>query len=553
MKKKILKTVACLALASTTAFATACGGNKIPDGEQTLQIFVSDQGFGTNWAHKIVELFKEQDWVKAEYPDLEIIVNSNDQNTYAQTQLNAGKSANTFDLLFGNQLRSFNGSSEILDLTECVYNQKVPGEEVLYKDKINPGTRDSYAHYNLNDPNATAQYYQTPWQGGLSGILYNADLLAEYEIEVPRTTDELIAACKKITTLNADKGDSKKYAIIQSKEAPYWDMYLYPQLWAQYDTAEGVNNFYRGKDSEGAISRNIFTEYKGRVEVLEVFYDLFKFSEGNIHPYSFTQTFMVSQAAYLDGAAVFHVNGNYFDEEMKEDVATRKANGAKIYNIKMMKNPIISDLVEESVCASIAGENGGTADQELSALVKAIDNAIEQEKTKADIPLEGEGYKVDQAAMDRIIEARFTLGGGGGATGAVIPSYATGKEVAIDFLRFMATDIALDAYTETTLGTTLPFKYNVKKNNPDLYNSLSDMQKEIITYLNSTVSKTYGPLGKHAFPLSIYAELQPFITADYWTTFTSETNKKTPQDYYNETIQAWTEDKWNTAKANAGL
>ena len=553
MKKNVLKTVACLALASTTAFAAACGGNEVPDSEQTLQIFVSDQGFGTNWAKKIVELFKEQDWVKAEYPQLEIIVNSNDQNTYVQTQLNAGKSANTFDLLFGNLLQDYNGSSEILDLTDPVYNQKVPGEEILYKDKISQTTRDSYAYYNLNDADAQAQYYQTPWQGGMTGILYNADLLAEYEIEVPRTTDELIAACKKMTALNADKGDGKKYAIIQSKEAPYWDMYLYPQLWAQYDTAAGVNKFYSGKDSEGATSRNIFTEYQGRVEALEVFYDLFKYSEGNIHPYSFTQTFMVSQAAYLDGAAVFHVNGNYFDEEMKEDVATRKANGAKIYNIKMMKNPIISDLVEESVCASIAGENGGTADQELSALVKAIDKAIGEEKTKADIALEGEGYKVDQAAMDRIIEARFTLGGSGGSTGAVIPSYATGKEVAIDFLRFMATDIALDAYTETTLGTTLPFKYNIKKNNPDLYNSLSDMQKEIITYLNSTVSKTYGPLGKHAFPLNNYAELKPFVVGDYWTTFTSESNTKTPQDFYNETIEAWTEDKWNSAKANAGL
>ncbi len=552
MKKKVLKTVACLALASTTAFAAACGGNDVPDSEQTLQIFVSDHGFGTNWAHKIVELFKEQEWVKTAYPQLEIIVNTNDQNTYVQTQLNAGKSANTFDLLFGNQLTDYNGSSEILDLTEVVYNKEVPGETVLYKDKMNASMRDSYAYYNLNDADAQAQYYQAPWQGGMTGILYNADLLAEYEIEVPRTTDELIVACKKITALNADKGTAKKYAIIQSKEAPYWDMYLYPQLWAQYDTAAGVNKFYSGKDSEGATSRNIFTEYQGRVEALEVFYDLFKYSEGNIHPYSFTQTFMVSQAAYLDGAAVFHVNGNYFEEEMKEDVATRKNNGAKIYNIKMMKHPIISNLVKEPVCASIAGENGGTADQELSALVKAIDTAIESEKTKADIPLEGEGYKVDQGAMDRIIEARFTTASSL-STGAVIPSYATGKEVAIDFLRFMATDIALDAYTETTLGTTLPFAHNVKATNPTLYASLSNMQKEIITYLNSSVSKIYSPLGKYAFPLNNYAELKPFVAGDYWATFSAENNTKTPQDYYQETISAWTEDKWNTAKANAGL
>ena len=117
----------------------------------------------------------------------------------------------------------------------------------------------------------------------------------------------------------------------------------------------------------------------------------------------------------------------------------------------------------------------------------------------------------------------------------------------------MATDIALDAYTEMTLGTALPFKHNVKESNPTLYNSLSDMQKEILTYCNSTVSSTYSPLSKYAFPLNNYAELKPFVAADYWATFTAENNTKTPQNYYEETIQAWTEDKWNTAKANAGL
>ena len=422
-----------------------------------------------------------------------------------------------------------------------------------YKDKINEVTKDSYAYYNLNDPDDKAQYFQTPWQGGMSGILYNADLLSEYEIDVPRTSNELIEACRKITALNADKGSAKKYAIIQSKEAPYWDMYLYPQLWAQYDTAAGVNKFYRGKDSDGATSKNIFTEYQGRVKALEVFYDLFKYSEGNIHPYSFTQTFMVSQAAYLDGAAVFHVNGNYFEEEMKEDVEMRKNRGAKIYKIKMMKHPIISALVNESECSSIAGENGNTADQELSALIKAIDEAIESGKTKSDIPLEGAGYKVDQAAMDRIVEARFTVANATLSTGAVIPSYANGKDVAVDFLRFMATDKALDAYTETTLGTTLPFSHNVKETNPELYASLSDMQKEIITYFNSNVSKTYSPILKYAFPLVNYADLKPFVAGDYWATFSAKSNTKTPQDYYTETIKSWTEDKWNSAKANAGI
>ena len=79
------------------------------------------------------------------------------------------------------------------------------------------------------------------------------------------------------------------------------------------------------------------------------------------------------------------------------------------------------------------------------------------------------------------------------------------------------------------------------------------MQKEIITYLNSTVSTIYAPKGKHAFPLNNYAELKPFVAGDYWATFAAENNKKTPADYYNETIQAWTEEKWNSAKANAGL
>ena len=98
--------------------------------------------------------------------------------------------------------------------------------------------------------------------GGLAGILYNADLLAEYG-EVPVTTDQMLAIMAKITK---DRG----YSIIQSSNgtdgACYWE-HLYPTWWGQYEGYEGYMSFWNGQVN-GEYSKDIFKQ-QGRLESLK--------------------------------------------------------------------------------------------------------------------------------------------------------------------------------------------------------------------------------------------------------------------------------------------
>lgn len=546
MKKKIISAILAALTAATCVTAASCNKGGKSDTDQTLEIFVVNAGYGVQWAQDIADLFAEQSWVKEKYPELKIEVKENDQKSYVQSQLSAGSKLNTYDLMFGCYLNDQAGSPNIIDLTESVYNQKVPGEDVLYKDKLYESALEGLAYYDPNKADAEAEYWYTPWQGGIHGLTYSEELLAEFGFDhEPYTTDELYEMCVAIKKAHKkiDGADSEVYPFIQSSEADYWSMYIFHTWWAQYEGIEGYNNFFNGIDEAGIISTGIFDQ-KGRLETLKVFEKLLK-SDGNpnsetanfVHPQSFNVKFMVAQSSYLQGHAVFHVNGEWFDNEMKEMKADIIKNGGKDYTIKMC-NPIVSAIKDK--CTTIED------DAELRALIKAIDAGSPE--------LKGDGYDVNKADYDRVLEARFLAYGGTGSVLGIIPSYAKGKEPAIDYLRFMATDEAIEAYIKATYGSKIEFKYNIKEKNPELYNSLTPMHKKIIDNENSPLTEFRTLRFYKSFPLVAYGDVKPFVDEKYYEKFSAVGNTKTPQNFFDETKNYWNSGTaWQSALGRAGL
>lgn len=548
MSKKLFKKIAMVALSSTLLVSgVACGGGGGSTGggadtEQTLQIYVFDQGYGTQWCTDIAEEFKKQDWVKSAYPNLVIDIDTNDVAGFAKQQLDIGSKKNNYDLLFGAALSDFAGGTEILNLTESVYNKNLPGENVTYGDKLKDSVKTSFVYHDITVADPIDEYYMVPFQGGQTGILYNADKLASFNIEAPRTTDELYQAMVKIK----EKGE---YPIIQSDDAPYWTKHMMQVWWAQYEGVEGYNNFYEGEvivDGFEQKSKGIF-EQKGRLESLKVFEKLLKSTndkssttENFIHDSSFgSNTFMVQQSAFLTGTGTFHVNGDWFDDEMKEMKASLIKGGQTVYTIKMLRTPIVSSIINNCPDSSIAN------DAELSALIKAID----ANKTE----LKGEGYEVTQADFDKILEARFIVDGTNAGVGGVIPSYAKGKDIAVDFVRFMGTDIGLGAYAKATLGATLDFEYNLMEADQSVYDSVSPLNRERIAYFNSPIKEIQILRTPSSFPLNKYGNVTPFVKTSYFEVFSTIGNTETPEDYFEDTKANWTDAIWGNALKNAGL
>ncbi len=97
-KMKQLMSLLCVGTLCVSV-AAAAGCSKVSNDPQTLQIYVGEFGYGTEWLANIVADFKEEDWVKAKYPDLSIpALQSNSEKSYAADQITSGKTS--IDLFF---------------------------------------------------------------------------------------------------------------------------------------------------------------------------------------------------------------------------------------------------------------------------------------------------------------------------------------------------------------------------------------------------------------------------------------------------------------------
>lgn len=544
--KKSLKFLCVLMAAGIAAGAAGCS-NKVPDTEETLEVYCRDAGYGYAWCEALLDAFKQQDWVQQKYPNLQVAFDQNQVASYAESKLKSGAEANTIDLFFatgGYELAGVDskGNDYLADLTEYVYGQNVPGENVLFIDKV----QDSYNTSNLyHDVTATTDkdtYYFVSWADGMDGILYNADILESLGIPVPVTTDEWLASMRKIKDLqgNQEGKYSVGYSILQSNDAPNYVDYMFYIWWAQYEGIDNYLDFFNGIDS-GRYSSGIFDQI-GRVEALKVLEQAVNKTNDYVNPTSFTDEYLISQTEFLRGKAVYHMNGDWFDNEMREIKEEIKQVNGLDYDIQMMRTPVISSIVTQTPSIqALAKTRGITENAALRLVIEAVDSGADS--------YEG----VTAPDFERIREARSIVHSIGPNHTAFIPSYATGKEVAMDFLRFMATDIANEIYIEATGGATLPFLYNVKEKNPQLYESLSDFQKTRIGYFTDENVGLYVLPSENSFPLVLYGGVMPFTTQNYYITFSMSGNTKMPQNYFDDTKAYWTGARWQDALAKAGI
>ena len=532
MRQQFKKTMLSLVLCAATVLCSVGCGGQVPDTEEALSIYVLDAGYKTDWVHSVIELFKQQDWVKEKYPNLVIPYPMiNDVQSYAEMRLDSG-TRNDLDLMFmANLPYSYKGAvNKVVDLTDVLYNSTVPGEDVLYKDKMTPSFLQSMAYNNPTQEYENGRYYTTTWAGGEISVLYNATILDSLGIKVPNTTDELIAACETIRLLkgNLEGKYDKGYSFVASKDAIYWE-YIYPVWWAQYEGIQGYYNFYNGIDGN-RLSKNIFKQ-KGRLESAKIFEAILGYDTGYLDPAWANNEFMTTQTQFLQGYGIFHVNGDWWPSEMAEMEA--RIPEEKRQTIKIMPMPIVSSIIEKTPTIN--------DDATLSKVIEAVDNEV------------GSYPGVSETDYNKIKEARSIVYSISANIEAVIPSHAKGKDVAIDFLRFMATDIACAAYIESTLGASLPFNYDVEEKNPALFNSLSVFHQERIRQFNLKSNPiTYLPYHQ-IFPLVVYGGLGANSNANYFTTFSRAGNTKTAQNYYDNTLAAWTDAKWDSALRAAGL
>ena len=541
MKKvKRVMSVLCAGVLSVSALA-AVGCGQVENDPQTLQIYIGNFGYGTEWLDKMLASFKEESWVKAKYPELNIPKpQSNSNKGYPNDQITSDKT--TIDLFFTtlsasnalSQMRA-DGNSYFEELTD-LYEMTVPGENVTVAEKMQPEFLESYKM----QVRKSEGYYMLPWAEGPWGLFYNQKVVKEKlgaDYTLPRTTNELKQMCEDLKS-----GTNKKTPFIFCTSEDY-ESYLLRSWWAQYEGYENYERFWYGVDKNDVISSSIF-EQRGRLEALTVLEELIGNASGNAHEDVNILTFTQSQTGLIEGTGVMQTNGDWIQREMSVIASDEQLN-----NIMMMKTPVISSMVEklslythDKAYAELTAAEKAAYDAQLAAIVAAVDG--------------GESSLAGVSANDfaRVKEARnmvYLING----HDALIPSYATAKDLAKDFLAYMVSDKCINLYMQATKGCVMPYTYDVKTKDPALYESFTDMQKEKISILETgrilPLESNYqlSYLGQVNM-ISCYSNITFCFTAQ------NPSDYHSALDVYNADITYWTKSQeyaWNNALKRMGI
>ena len=224
MKKKFLALLALMSVVSSSLVGLAGCKPKVQDDENTLEIFISKFGYGTEWLDEVITEFKNTAWVQEKYPSLNIPKPvSNSERTFPADRMITDGATNTFDLLFAcdsaaayyDRVDAKTGESYFEDLTG-LYGTTIPGEELTVAQKMDDRILANYTHTTKNN---TQTYYAVPWVNGYMGLLYNQTLVtnklgASYEI--PKTTIQL-------EKMASDLKATGTTPFLSSSKSGYWN------------------------------------------------------------------------------------------------------------------------------------------------------------------------------------------------------------------------------------------------------------------------------------------------------------------------------------------
>ena len=451
-------------------------GGKAENDENTIEVNIYNAGYGVAWFNACAKAFM------AKNPQYTIKVDEMSEASTVGSMIKAGPKNTTVDLfVIGGNVNSIvaSGSKAVagydvaIEPLDDVYNSTIPGEDRTILDKMYDWASKAYLQPVEINGEVEEHYFGMPWGDGFSGIMYNKALFAEAGLtKEPRTTDELQRYCAALKDKNITP-------FIYSAGDDYFE-YCAEVWWAQYEGQKGIDNFYNGKihdnaDPDENTSIEIFKQ-EGLREMFKVYEELLNPEKDYVCEVVESLGFVEAQAFFLKGDknllqhGAMMPNGVWLENEMKNSATSSQVN---VNNILPMRTPIISALSDKmsywaetdnftEASKTMTAETRKAYDDKLCALVDYVDGLGDKPAWATD-----KDVKIMQ-------ESRAYICGGVGSTMS-IPAYATAKNAAKEFLKYMATDEAIALYMDNTSGNSLPYDYDIKSWSG--YANLSDFAK----------------------------------------------------------------------------
>ncbi len=458
--RKLISVILCICMLGTMLLMTACNGSGNGDdgkgggkdniivSETVVNVRVYKGGYGTNWIYELAEKFEET-YASKGYK-INIMKPSSDiQGTVVENELSVGGGG--IDLYIAGNVVEKNVASYVEDLTDTVWNQKPirfdgTEEDVLYKDKIAAGMEE----YSMVGDKHCSAFYMT----AANGMVINTKKLAMYGLEIPKTSDELIACFDVIATgKGTDMGDSTESDIYPTtflaSANGYPSTYWYTAL-AQYLGYEEYQKFISLDENGEPMVADGYKMYANEkiIDVNELMFNIFDemYATNGVK----TQNVVTAQSKIMlpDQGAVFYICGDWFLNEEAKDYESY------LNDIAFSKFPVISAVGTELFGK---GTSLNLSDADADKLLSYIVGLADENKTASEIvsAVKSEKkYTITEQQAQRVIEARGIYYNRGVEHTAYITKDSQSKNVAALFLRYIASDDAAKLILEESNGTT---------------------------------------------------------------------------------------------------
>ena len=345
-----------------------------------------------------------------------------------------------------------NDETLLYDLTDSFYNSYAIGkdgkaETVKIKDKIVPEALQYTQYYGKIDK-WNNKYFYMPWANSVTGFVYNKELLNSFGLDYPVTTDEMLDEFETIK--NANRGISPVVTAMDNAYG-WWD-YVTNVWWSQYSGTTAWENFYRTIPASGTMKDNGYEVYNddGIEYAHRVLYQMLRPENAPATSGGWDATFAATNM--LSGGSVFMITGDWIANEMSREFPVESS------AVTMMKTPILSDV---GVKLRLDGSTAGNADKAkceevLRATVRLIDEGKSDDEiissvgTVCGVTLNGEQVEALKVARGIYYNLGYNHQ-------CVIPGFSTKKDIAVLFLKFIASDDGIEIFRKYAKAT-LPFK-----------------------------------------------------------------------------------------------
>lgn len=532
MKKRI---VAILAATSMAVMAlTGCNLGKAPTTEvsgDTLQIGIVAKGYGDEFAKQLAAAYEAKTGIKTE------VVKSNANGDWVNGQLLAGAKNNDIDVIFDispRLMRNVAVSNYVegydrayVDLSD-IYDKVPEGYDTdkTLEELISPYALAASTWGGEEEGYGDGKQYFAVYTTGVEGLVYNADLFAEYKLEIPKTTNQLFELMDQIKNLKAENKDGRTiYPYVYSGKANYSN-YLGVAWWAQFDGEDVFYNMLEGKDASGTYSADSLKS-PGKLSAMTIVSRILDSDNGYTDEQCYTQNFTDAQMKFLDGQAFMMSTGEWVEREMSSNFEGQNL------NIQLMRVPINSDIILQ--CDSVKSDD---------QLVEAITY------------IDGEGEKpsyLSDADEARLKEARGIICSEGNQHVAYIPAYSNMAQEAKDFLAFMYSKEGQEIMLQYSYGNMAPLSVDVTKF--DNYATLSAFQKS--KYEMQTSEIGFNLVGNcYYHPMAYAGSVETFYNVP---TMENAFGAVKTSDTYMTAEEIWLADynrmaaKWDNEMKEAGV